>query len=360
MIKGKYPDLILSGFTLVELLVVVSIASLFAVMLAASEPLISEERQAALTIARTYDLLRAGYLYFESNDLEWPDGEELDEFLLDDGSDYNNAFGQPYVYDSDTARFVVYQLVPEKWSGYIINHLESTQSLTLSEALSTPLASRISGLDRLYGRGYTALESTIDLYGNLHFAFVRRQFQSSSILFGETGRGDPSAGATEAVVFQPNCGESTGLNPVIHYTVRGVCSFYPRYYEHSAVEEEFESSSAGTTLDSEYRYTTWGYQFPVQESERDGRMAWVISLYSYEKWYQVTESTTTDSEGVTETTYAFSEREGWSPSQELCGQGYSSRYDNEDLDKENDSGVENSDFFDEDHLLYVDAWVSCQ
>ena len=349
--------------TLVELLLVVMAASLFVILFAASEPDISEERQAALTVARTYDIIRASFLYYEANDQDWPEPGELDEFLLDTDSNYLNGFGQQYVPDVDAGVYRLYQLVPEHWSGYITNNLERTRTLSLAQAQSTRLDSQIGNLDRLYGLGYTALESTIDHYGNLHFAFVRRQFESSSALFDDDQRADPSVGRTEAVVFQPDCGDDSGFVPAIHYTVRGACSFYPRHYEHYAVTSAF-SGIIDEDVEEEYRYTTWGYQFPIREDARGERKVWVISLHTYEKWYQVAETTETDSYGFPVIDYDFTEREDWSPSQELCGQqvGWVRSYENKNLDNEDNSAVDNADFFRSQYedLLYVDAWVSCQ
>ncbi len=352
------------GVTLVELLLIIAVLSVFMVIYATSEPTLSEERQAALTVAKTYDLMRAAHLYYESNHLSWPDNEALDEFLLDQNPRVFNAFGEPYFFESSAGRFVVYQLVPEKWSGYILNSLERTRVLTDSEANASPLAEEYSELDDLLGRGYAALQSTIDQYGNLHFAFVRRQFETHG-LFEEELRENPeyrgaSDRGTQAIIYKPDCevGE-----PKIHYTVRGVCSFYPYHYYDQDLFNEMWGTNSQFSLDKNYWYTTQGYRFSLEDYIENGDPVWRISLDTYERWYVRTIiQEGPDADGEMENVPHHEKKMGWSPSQELCGQPTHGQhsYNNAHLDNEDNPSVYNHQFFEEDYLLYVDAWVSCQ
>ncbi|MDX1694215.1 MAG: hypothetical protein R3208_10645 [Ketobacteraceae bacterium] len=348
-----------SGFTLFDVLVVIAAASLFMVMFAVSEPLIQNQQRAALTVARTGNLLNAAYIYQKLNNQNWPDSEDLQ--LVHPASaqgDYVNNFGYEYVFDEEGLNFAVYQFVPKVWAGFIVNRLERTERLSLAEAAAVDALSDSDALAALDAGDFVVLKSVMDIYGNMHLAFKRREFRSS--LFRKNQRNDPPSGETIAEIPKPYCPDSR--SPTIFFTVRGACSLYPDQHYNSDVRDAYEDNEELPWNEAYLYYQTSAFRFRL-EDPGGPQDPWQIYVESLEKWYQEVPNPVPDGEGGVTIETSYETRENWSASHELCGwDSNNNRLENENINNDND---DNNDRFlrqsgNYDDLLYVDAWVSCQ
>lgn len=165
------------------------------------------------------------------------------------------------------------------------------------------------------------------------------------------------------MIPKPDCGQDPfGANrqAVISYTIRGVCSFYPRYYADPKVYQELNDRDSAKNLDEVFWYAIQGFRTQLTSTSIDDKPFWQISLQAHERWYNVEPTTYVDAEGNMLRDTKFLPTYTWSASQEFCDVSNNRAYKDQDLDKQANPGIANSEFFKEDSLLYVDAWVSCK
>lgn len=182
-----------SGFTLLQLMVVMTSVSMLVAVLSAPVSVFDNHRAAALSIARTQELLDVAYQFALING-EWPVSEDgsgdtvcdsasatsntsdnigFFDVFLSSGKQLTNAWGRDLIFicDVDSANYIVEQTVPDEWADYMANSLDKT------------VVGGSSG-------GETTLQSILDRYGNRSFF----QFQMST---GDDGGGSGGGGSYE-------------------------------------------------------------------------------------------------------------------------------------------------------------------
>ena len=170
------------GFTLPELLLILALASLLALTLGATDPKLSEQRMAALTVAKTGDLLNAAYAEYERFAQTWPNGCDLPTMIPKQNGEFLNGFGEAFHVTCDADNhYLIYQLVPGPWVDFIQQHVERTGSLTESHAQDSFVADYYDDIAGLYGAGLVMLRTELDVTGNTQLNFVRKQFESQHL-----------------------------------------------------------------------------------------------------------------------------------------------------------------------------------
>ena len=137
-----------SGFTLLQLMIVMTSVSMLVAVLSAPVSVFDNHRAAALSMARTQELLDAAYQFALING-EWPMSEDgsgdtacdsanatvntsdnigFFDIFLSSGDQLMNGWGRDLVFicDVDSANYIVEQTVPDEWADYIDNCLDKT------------------------------------------------------------------------------------------------------------------------------------------------------------------------------------------------------------------------------------------
>ncbi len=275
------------GLSLVHVLLIVSVMSVMSVILASRQQVDNGERMAAVTISRVHSLLDMIYTSGKlSSDTErWSvfcnSEDPFADIALDGWKDIN-GFGYQFKTDNNNCSsrvFRIYYYVPQRWSGYIQNHLESTVEVA---ALDVPRSVFVN-YNRAHANGLVLLQTSVDLYGNLKngSSFVRKEFITTV-----TGL---SSSITSVEIPKPEC--TRGI-PKIHYSVSGICSHYPIEVE-DPYGESIQTNESGLSGGETNNYNTYGFEYRLTgactSTTCDRDEPWRIALYANEHWNTVSE-----------------------------------------------------------------------
>ncbi len=163
------------GFTLIQLLVVVTSLSMLSAVLFAPSKIFSDQRAAALSIARTYDVINAAYEFSRVSG-GWPyddgcvsanatsnaegggAGKEIigfDGVYMTASDDLVNGWGKELFFSCEDSGgvYAVTQDVPKKWVPFIVDSLDRGSLLSTNGDWAT-------------------VRSFVDTYGNRAFTIV--------------------------------------------------------------------------------------------------------------------------------------------------------------------------------------------
>lgn len=162
------------GFTLVQLLVVITSLSMLSAVLLAPTKIFDDQRAAALSIARTYDVINAAYQYSRVSG-GWPydgvclsanatfnegEGGETDKIgfdgiYLQSTIDLVNGWGEEFSFEcrENGGTYAITQKVPREWADFLVQSLDR------------------ASIDSTSG-DWATVRSYIDTYGNRSFSIV--------------------------------------------------------------------------------------------------------------------------------------------------------------------------------------------
>lgn len=277
--KVSSPPAGIKGFTLLEALLIIVILSMLAFIVASTKAPLTEERAAALTVAKTYSLLDLLYAEFKDDyarDWSEPNICEYPGYLSQ--SAQTNGFGYPIHLEDDqcTQRLLnLYQYIPEQWAGYVEQHVENTQVIASDYDTYPGLFDRFPDRVQQQARGFVIVRTVLDLYGNPYDGprFVRESFHYSG---NSTRSSVLPSGVTQASIYKPECENGNG-QARIHYQVKGIASYFPREGDPANVGAIYDANDP----EKDDFYTTSEYRSELDSSASD---AWRVRLIASERW----------------------------------------------------------------------------
>lgn len=354
------------GFTLFELLLIISIIGVLAVIYASSKPLVQDERGAALTVSRTsalMDVLHAELRANGANTWDAKNGVYCDFPAYLPNSAKRNGFNEEIIVKEEFCNdrlLNIYQYVPRIWGGYLENHLEHTSVLSQADINNDPVLSNEFGNSASrYAQGYVIVKTQLDLYGNLTggVGFIRRPLEYNG------SRSSVTSGTTRAAIPKPVC--SGNVTPSIHYSVKGRYSYFPYKDDPEGVENlilnPLFDGSPGRPDYNDFYVTSEFYSNRQNHVNGDSDY-WGIIANSVEHWVERDpDNDQYDSDGNI-MQYAFKEMTGSAPVQDVADNG-----GNQNNSIWNTCGIfcwsccwsGNGNNNNPPPVLYVDAWVAC-